>query len=100
MANLHGMKFDPIPLPLTYSFQHNDVMPREHGLRHRVHADSLHLLGPQVKDLAIDGFGKPFKRFENGWLNARGYRVPAEYSNMRIVQRDGKPFFWPKREMI
>ena len=61
MANLQGMKLDPIPLPVTYSFQHDDVMPGEHGVRYRVHADSLRLLGPQVKDLAIDEFGKPFR---------------------------------------
>lgn len=58
-----------------------------------IHPDSLHLLEPKVGDLveeALDGKvcnGHSFDYFSDP------HRIIE-----RIIQRDGKPFFWPESE--
>ncbi len=70
-----------------------------------IHPDSLHLLEPQEDDLGIgvdDGAGRIYVVFNRGrweWVNSTTYQsAPKQFKLERIIQRDGKPFHWPKSE--
>jgi hypothetical protein len=119
MAKTYGMQFSRSKGEGVYAhrtlcdwdWNHNTHKPA----RFYIHPDSLTLLNPQVGDivsvgslaLAADGSGQ-------AWLDQNGpYGVWIEFEGgffgiddtaltwnpaSKIIQRDGKPFFWPLRE--
>lgn len=67
--------------------------------RFYIHADSLNLLEPLEGDLVEDGD----MEYEVVWRDHQGLRVDTSKgtimpTGLRIIQRDGKPFFWPECE--
>jgi hypothetical protein len=70
--------------------------------RIHVHADSRHLLEPDDLDIGLDGSGYIFKHIIGSWwiqdTEANRYLEPQGL--VRIIQRGGKPFFWPETEPV
>lgn len=60
------------------------------GERFYIHPDSLHLLEPRHRDLYLNTANSP-----EYWFDNCGYKWHKRY---RIIQRGGKPFFWPDQE--
>lgn len=69
-----------------------------------IHPDSLHILEPQVGDVietydkrtSIPKVGGALKRVRG--VNFAEHLFAAQGVNGRIIQRNGKPFFWPECE--
>lgn len=58
------------------------------GEKATIHPDSLHIFEPQEGDAMLRPSGEPFI--------STGRRVIAAIHGNVIIQRNGKPFFWPK----
>lgn len=70
-----------------------------------IHPESLHLLDPQVRDLCQFKCGNNhvnWARIANIALNISFSVYPTGARRfdkfLRIIQRDGQPFFWPESE--
>lgn len=66
--------------------------PNDVRERYIICPDSLHLLEPQDKDIYINTARSP-----EIWHSATGLSWHKRY---KIIQRDGKPFFWPESEVV
>lgn len=89
MAKHFGMrffcdKFEP------FEYEGTDDILQDMGEDDKacIHPDSLHLLEPMVGDLVFNG--------------GRGYYIKQGTCLLRhkVIQRDGKPFFWPESEPV
>ena len=66
-----------------------------------VHSDSLQLLHPRLGDVLYSRIGGGVS-VEEILSDERALQTGPHIIQRggRIIQRDGKPFFWPKREVI
>lgn len=69
-----------------------------------IHPDSLHLLEPEEGDVGIS----PLNDWEMACLfcdaewviSTPDNHFTVEVPNIKIIQREGKPFFWPESEEV
>ncbi|MBP3958377.1 hypothetical protein J8F10_24270 [Gemmata sp. G18] len=75
--------------------------------RFYVHPDSLHLLEPRIGDLLVETGRLPIARIVDSDVDyiSFGHNIAMLFATemlrkgrARIIQRDGKPFFWPELE--
>lgn len=95
MAKHYGMRFVDEHSAITYSLKHNDCNPSTS--KYIIHPDSLALLDPQIGDVVEmslmtwdarkTGSFIPFRVTEKGWE-----------AGHHIIQRGGRPYFWPESE--
>jgi hypothetical protein len=101
MAKHHEMRFCGIGYPMTAPANEKDILGEysdEDGCYQEpigifnIHPDSLHLLEPQVGDLAqfgIDNYGM--------WREVEPQYRP-NFFGIPIIQRNGVAFMWPEVE--
>lgn len=110
MAKYFGMKF----VDYNLSAPEIHVLPfvdAERKLRLSIHTDSLPILEPQVGDVAQYWITTAPDYFSQSTAKKTKEHVKritkhlmfyikhqAGMSNFRIIQRYGKPFFWPESE--
>lgn len=91
--NGHATYVEIPPAVIRSQSSHPSIQPAY------VHPHSLHLLEPQPGDFGWDAENSFVACYSDGCfcLSPIGdYAV----SPVRIIQRDGKPFFWPEREEV
>lgn len=92
MAKHFGMRFycDTFE-PFEYEGANDILQDMGEDEKACVHPDSLHLLEPQVGDL-MRGSNNTAAMYFTGEVEPK----PTAH----IVQRNGKPFHWPEREVL
>ncbi len=87
-----------------FGFTADDAMTNIGDVLDRLylHPDSVPLLSPRPGDVFTDGLGKPCRcaGVRNDRVMSEGVEgVEYEWvENVRVIERDGKPFFWPDGE--
>jgi hypothetical protein len=104
MAKHFGMRFYCDALePFEYEGANDLLQEMGEGEKAYIHSDSLHLLEPkdgdfiEIKDSDYQR-GSFITSVQHSHSNALG--LPADHAyrkkDYRVIQRDGKPFFWPE----
>lgn len=112
MAKHFGMRFKEYGDSYAIEAITWDVRQQEPSKKYIIHPDSLPLLEPMASDLIVDltmpWFGAQYVYSDDDADGVRGreslsniLRVVREHPGtlamtMAIIQRDGKPFHWPK----
>lgn len=95
------------PLPVwcwARKIEQAELAKNTDGERYYIHPDSLHLLEPRVGDVvqftACDYANQPGLQQSRVWWKPYldKWSLPQDAGNIRIIQRDGKPFHWPEKE--
>lgn len=76
---------------LGYAYEANLELPD----RFYIHPDSHHIFEPIVCDVGVDDNGTPVEYAAGAWV---GDGSPVGVEPVRIIQRNGRPFFWPEVE--
>lgn len=77
---------------VTWFVRHSNPPLRYIEEEYYIHPDSLHLLNPQVEDII-------FNDTSLMGCSQVGICKGSMENGFRIIQRDGKPFFWPESEV-
>jgi hypothetical protein len=113
MANHFGMRFNGwIWNDENFYFEstinaddEDDGSPYEFGgAKVYVHLASLHLLEPKAGDLLEWRCKKATPPFDYSRIDkinpGDDTKVHPDNELLQIIQRDGKPYFWPEREVV